>query len=694
MSLGIRSGLWAVVSLFVLVSGCKCGGPPVKPTDVCLGVTGAQADRTNACDTNDECAQHFGCKDVKDKDGVKCCVFLDRACTTEADCCPGQTCPADRKKCFDKYLSCTTDTDCGDKGDRFCEVYTDTYGSSSRCRFHTCGALGECPDGQSCFQGECMADLPCGGTCESGKACVPSIDRCQDYASPTGRPDAACPVSCAPGFLATFEDPRNIWDSCNLPAVKCTCAELPGLVSGDLARFSAIAADPGKGLFVSAYDGQYGDLVVMKYGLDGKRQATEYVDGVPSGTPKYGPSGARGGVEEPGNDVGRYTDVAVANGRVYVSYYDVTNGDLKVAVRGADATWTSHRVDGTNANLGLYTSIGVDSDGFPAVSYFQLGGDASFNVMDCPAPRPTGAVKYITALKFARATTQTPASDGDWTVKTLACLSRPPPVCDACTGICADPGAGPGCFNAGTGCTGCDPNTQACIDVNGTAQCGDKFTPPKLVEIPVGVGLFSSLTLDGKDAIVAYMKRNAPAMAGASADGDLYAVRVNGQNTATAPVLVDGSGDTGYFPDVKLEPATKSIAIGYHDFTSKAFKFYFSQQLQAGVTPEVIDTGVDMAAPGNQSWVGTDSAIVFGPSAGQVWAVYQDATKGDLKLARRTASWAVQQSLATDGAVGFFADGVFTDGKVYASHARLKARLVQGEAKVANSLLVEQTAGN
>ncbi|MCC6336468.1 MAG: hypothetical protein IT380_21085 [Myxococcales bacterium] len=693
MSRSIRNGLLAVCLSFFFAA-CSCGKPPIKPTDVCLGVSGAQADRTQACEENNECAEHFGCRDVKDKEGVKCCVFVDRACTTEADCCPGQTCPADRKKCFDKYLSCTTDADCGDKGDRFCEVYTDNYGSSSRCRFHVCGALGECPEGQACFQGECLAGLPCNGTCEPGKACVPSSDRCQDYASPTGRPEAACPVSCAAGFLATFQDSRNIWDSCNLPPVKCTCAELPGLSSGDLARYSAIAADPGSALYVSAYDGQYGDLVVVKYGLDGVKKATEYVDGVPTGAPKYGPSGARGGVEDPGLDVGRYTDVAVANGRVYVSYYDVANGDLKLAVRAADATWTRHRVDGTTADVGLYTSIAIDSEGFPGVSYFQRGGDATFNVMDCPAPRPTGAVKYITALKFARATTQTPASDGDWVVKTVACQSRPPPVCDGCTGLCADPGMGPGCFMAGTGCTGCDTSTEVCVNNAGTNECAKTFIPPELVEISLGVGLFSSVTFDGKEAIIAYMRRNAPAMAGGLNDGDLYAVRVNAQNTPGAPVLLDGSGDTGYFPDVKLEPATKSIAIGYHDFTSKAFKFYFSPQLQAGVTPEVIDTGVDMAAPGNQSWVGTDSAIVFGPSAGQVWAVYQDATKGDLKVARRTVNWAVQSSLATEGAVGFFADGVFTDGKVYASHARLKARLVQGEAKVANSLLLEQLAGN
>ena len=70
-----------------------------------------------------------------------------------------------------------------------------------------------------------------------------------------------------------------------------------------------------------------------------------------------------------------------------------------------------------------------------------------------------------------------------------------------------------------------------------------------------------------------------------AADGDLYAVTVNGSGTIGAPVLIDGSGDTGYFPDVKVEPSTMSVGIGYHDFSSKAFKFYFSQQLQAGVTP-------------------------------------------------------------------------------------------------------------
>lgn len=688
--------LWAGAVLLVFAAGCKgCGENPLKPTDQCKGISGGQPDKVDVCATAADCAQHYGCLPQKDKGGIACCQFADRKCTTEADCCPGQTCPTDRKLCYDKFLSCTTDADCGDKGDRVCELYTDQYNpaGSNRCRFKQCSALGECPDGQSCFQGECMVDLPCTGTCDTGKGCVPSIDRCQDYSSPTDRPQAACPMTCNAGFIATFKDNRNIWDSCILPDVQCVCAELPGLRSNDLGRFSAIAADPGKAVYVSEYDGQYGDLVVSKFGLDGKRQALEYVDGVPNAPVKYGPSGARGGVVDPGPDVGRYTAIAINNSQVYVSYYDVTNGDLKVAVRDATSgAWANHRVDGANADLGLYTSIGIDSDGFPGVSYFQLGGDATFNVADCPAPAPTGPRAFITALKFARATKVTPAAEADWQVKTLACLSRPTPACYQCGNVCADPGSGPACLTAATGCTGCDPNTQACVTSGGAAVCAKKYNPSTLVDVPMGVGVFTSLAFNGKAAIVAYMKRNAPAAAGALPKGDLYAVALDAANAPAAPLLLDGNGDTGYFPDVKLEPTSKAIAIAYHDFSSKALKFYFSPTLVAGVTPEIVDRGIDPALPGEQSWVGTDSAVVFGPGA--TWVVYQDATRGDLKLAKRGATWTVKPPAVSAGAVGFFADGVFSDGKLWASHARLHAKLVAGEPKVDNSLLLEQLDQN
>lgn len=688
----IRSlaGLWLLVAM---VPACKCGDKGLQPVDACKGVSNVQADKDSSCSADTECADHYTCASVKDRNGLQCCVLGDRKCNTEADCCPGQTCPESRKKCFDKYLNCNTDEDCGDKGDRFCEAYTDNYGPSNRCRFKPCSDLGSCPNGQYCFQGECMASLPCDGTCPAGAACVPSADFCQLYAPTPNHPEAACPMSCNAGFIGTFKDSRNIWDSCVLPQVKCVCGELPGLQSEDLGRYSSVGVETGKNVLVSAYDGQYGDLVVFKYGLDGQPQGVDYVDGVPEAMAKFGPSGARKGVVEPGDDVGRYTDLAVGTGGVvYVSYYDVTHGDLKVAVRSADGKWTTHKVDGDTGDVGLYSSLALDSSGKPAVAYFQRGAEASFDISQCPGTAPTGPRAFVTALKLARASTATPSSPSDWKVQVLACQSRPVPPCLSCgTGTeCADPGTGPSCFSTSTSCTACDPQTEVCVTSGTSAVCAKRYNPSNLADVTDGVGVFTSLAMKDTDAIIAFMKRVTPAPMGATRfkpDGDLYGIRVPATGTPGPLVLLDGTGDTGYFPDVKIDPATKNVAIAYHDFTSKALKYYSAVALQTGVTPEVIDPGAGAAGSGEADFVGTDSALVFGD--GKLYAVYQDSTKGDLKVAKRTTTWQVQPSPATMGAVGFFADGVFEGGTVYASHARIHARLLAGEPHVDNSIRLE-----
>ena len=88
-----RFGLHAAVTLLMVVGmSCTCGKPPLKASDACLGVEGAQVDHTEACGDTAECGNHFSCRSPdKSRPELKCCVFADRACTTEADCCPGQT---------------------------------------------------------------------------------------------------------------------------------------------------------------------------------------------------------------------------------------------------------------------------------------------------------------------------------------------------------------------------------------------------------------------------------------------------------------------------------------------------------------------------------------------------------------------------------------------------------------------------
>jgi hypothetical protein len=72
-------------------------------------------------------------------------------------------------------------------------------------------------------------------------------------------------------------------------------------------------------------------------------------------------------------DVGRTTSVAIGtDGLPVVSYYDSTNGDLKVAHCGnfsCSSGNTLTAVD-TAGDVGRFTSIAVGTDGLPVVSYY------------------------------------------------------------------------------------------------------------------------------------------------------------------------------------------------------------------------------------------------------------------------------------------------------------------------------------
>ncbi|MEW5867828.1 MAG: hypothetical protein AB1894_01020 [Chloroflexota bacterium] len=69
--------------------------------------------------------------------------------------------------------------------------------------------------------------------------------------------------------------------------------------------------------------------------------------------------------------VGQYTSIAKDDdGRMYISYYDLGNGNLKVAYQVSGGGW-SKSVVASAGDVGLFTSIDTRQGGYPGVSFFD-----------------------------------------------------------------------------------------------------------------------------------------------------------------------------------------------------------------------------------------------------------------------------------------------------------------------------------
>ena len=98
-------------------------------------------------------------------------------------------------------------------------------------------------------------------------------------------------------------------------------------------------------------------------------------------------------------DVGLYSSFVIEGSRMYVSYYDATNQDLKVAFHDGSG-WKIYTVDSAG-DVGRYAAITLDPSGNPHISYYDAtNGDlklASARVLSTEIP-PDAQLYYIPLL--------------------------------------------------------------------------------------------------------------------------------------------------------------------------------------------------------------------------------------------------------------------------------------------------------
>ena len=397
----------------------------------------------------------------------------------------------------------------------------------------------------------------------------------------------------------------------------CQC--LDDIPPGKIGPYSDVAGGPLGEAWVSAYAQTHGDLVVARVETGGRVPDTswEWVDGVPDGPVEIPGAMIRGGILLAGPDVGMYTSIGVQpDGTPRVTYYDRDRGTLKFAAK-VGGVWQKHDIDVGTGSIdadggrlaGMYSSISLRTDdGRPGVAYtvhVNQGGTVHAEV------------------RWASSQVAVPQSAADWTFWTIDTADLP----------VEDPAS------------------------------------PDVFPLPNGLGLFVDATRGPDQApVVVYYDRAA---------GDLKMSKFDTTGgTFNAPVVLDGAGsDAGWSPTVGVD-ASGVVHVAYVGATYDDLLYIKSD---APTTREVIDNGYRIVGTTDDGlpkpvfhFVGDDASMVMTPSGPTV--AYQDATTHELLLAQRNATsgqWThITIAGAEDpfiGAYGFFASAGKTETEVLMS---------------------------
>jgi MYXO-CTERM domain-containing protein len=406
------------------------------------------------------------------------------------------------------------------------------------------------------------------------------------------------------------------------------------LAQGLIGAYTSLAVAKDGTTWVSGYndsDGSailYGDLVVGKW--DPAKGAVQWqsIDGVPKvpdgQCPAADQTGWRTGIEEPGDDVGLWTSMVLdSSDHPMVAYYDATNHQLKFA-----------HYDGSNWNISVVSQkAGADQGRY--VKMILVSGKPVVAFLDMEA----GNGGYTRSrVIVGRATTDNPSQSSDWTFEDAAVDEADPCQPQFCT-------AAQACLTTTGGVTGiCTPTVngcspacaagQACISQNSAATCvavydSSNFFP----SYPTALGDYVSLA-NGPNGLglAVYDRFHGNLWAISNSGGKWTSTLLDGQ-TGSGSSAAD-TGDDGIAANLVISP-NGDWNITYVN----GIQEYLQYILWPGgkgtpLAPEIVDDGYDNGKPypDGQHVVGDDAMMQIDGS-GNVTIAYQDSTAGTLRVA-------------------------------------------------------------
>ncbi len=371
-----------------------------------------------------------------------------------------------------------------------------------------------------------------------------------------------------------------VWSS---PPVDATNSVVIVDSAGDIDSATSVALDTAGHPVVSYYDSTPGDLKLVHCddaNCAGGGDSIETVDSAAN--------------------VGQHSSLALdAVGNPVISYYDSTNGDLKLAhcndEKCAGDGDSIAPVEGST-NVGQYSSLELDAAGKPVISYFDAS-NADLKLVHCDDVNCAGTNESIVTVDNG-------------------------PFVGAYGSLELDAAGNPVVSYHDS--TNGDLKVVHCNDANCLAG-GDSVVT---VDSNGTVGLFTSLALDaaGNPVISYYSSSNA----------DLKVVHCDDANCAGANesiVTVDSIGNVGLFSSLVLDSAGDPV-ISYHDNSNGELQVVHCDDADCADGDAIVT--VDSRF-GNLGW---NTSLALDASGNPVVS-YRDLLNKDLKVAHcETASCA------------------------------------------------------